>query len=152
MGNWKDRCLEVIKYLYKWVARPISKNLQHPDVGGSLRNGAAVDPCSTLLPLSLAGILNKICEASIKRKKKRVFFSQLILRHYENKTKTCLWRCVNLLQYRRRKPPCFEHLLRPSSGRRFSFDILQRTSKLIYKHKILSTLRRCFYVISPSCS
>jgi len=59
--------------------------------------------------------------------------------HYENKTSKCKGKYANLLHYRRRKhPTCFGHVLWPSSGRCFSKDVLQRTSKPIYKYKILS--------------
>jgi len=46
---------------------------------------------------------------------------------YDNKTNKYIRRHVNLLQYRRHKPPIrFGHLLWLSSGRCFSTDMLQK--------------------------
>ena len=53
--------------------------------------------------------------------------------HYVNKTNKFIWRYVNLLHYRRHKPPtCLGHLLQPSWGRCISEGMLQRMPKPIY--------------------
>jgi hypothetical protein len=58
------------------------------------------------------------------------------LRH-KNKTNSCIWKHVNLLHYRGKIRTYFGHLLRISSGSCFSKDVLQRTSKSLYKYKLL---------------
>jgi hypothetical protein len=82
-GQWETGKVALLKlsivYTNRWLdSSPRISNIQMLEI--LLRNGAAVVSCSILLPSYLAGIRNKICEDSIKRKKYLFIFSSTALR------------------------------------------------------------------------